>query len=188
MTSGFAMASAAETGGSGELVEVGLENEGGLLFKVIDARTGVQHEFGDLVVGGRWPDSMARRPDLRPRPIQAAEEAGRRLKVTRKYFAVTGAKETVCSGAPPPESWTTRRKVLPSSLASRVLSGAPMPAGAAISRSLLHQEGDGADGLRLRQIRTESRRFADGGNRAAWYVFSRSPSLSRARSVSRRWR
>ncbi len=35
---------------------------------------------------------------------------GVRLNVTRKNFAVTGGKESVCSGAPPSGTFTTSRK------------------------------------------------------------------------------
>ena len=52
---------------------------------------------------------------------------GVRLKVTRKYFAVTGANEMVCSGASPPPRVATLRKFCPSSLASSVFSGAAIP-------------------------------------------------------------
>ena len=52
---------------------------------------------------------------------------GMRLNVILKYFAVTGSKEMVCSGARPPLRLTILRKVWPSSLASRFLSGALIP-------------------------------------------------------------
>src|SRR5579862_2649839 len=53
---------------------------------------------------------------------------GVRWNVTRKYFAVTGANEMVCDGASLLESFATGLKLHPSSLASRVLSGAAIPA------------------------------------------------------------
>src|ERR1035441_3075719 len=49
------------------------------------------------------------------------------LNVILKYLASTGAKEMVCSGAPPPGRVAIVRKSRPSSLASSVLSGAPTP-------------------------------------------------------------
>src|ERR1700687_1990666 len=60
---------------------------------------------------------------------------GTRLKSTRKYFALTRGNEIVCSGAPPSGSFVTARKVWPSSLASRDLSGFETPVTTVVSTS-----------------------------------------------------
>ena len=48
---------------------------------------------------------------------------GVRLNVARKYLAVTGANDMVCSGASLDSSFATCLKFCPSSLASRFISG-----------------------------------------------------------------
>jgi hypothetical protein len=60
-----------------------------------------------------------------------------RLNATRKNFAVTGEKESVCCGAPPSGSFTISRKACPSSLASRDFSGFEIPATIAVIKSTL---------------------------------------------------
>src|ERR1700739_1832144 len=71
---------------------------------------------------------MPKEDGSRPAAQAGRGGGGDRLKVTRKNFAVTGAKEIVCSGALPPERLATRWKFWPSSLASRFFSGAAIPA------------------------------------------------------------
>src|ERR1019366_1113904 len=76
---------------------------------------------------------------------------GEGAKVTRKNFACIGAKEIVCSAAPPPVRVRTFRNVWPSSLASSVLIGGRH----SVKRSLqfarvLSDPGDGPNGLRRR--------------------------------------
>ena len=70
---------------------------------------------------GRLPGGVLERGDA---PI---------WKVTRKDFAVTGAKEMVCSGAPPRGMEVTVRKLWPSSLASRSLESPCPPVATSVS-------------------------------------------------------
>src|SRR5208283_1560965 len=108
---------------------------------------------------------------------------GIRLKATRKNFAVTEGKETVCSGAPPLGSFTMARNSCPSSLASRDISGLVIPANiAAIIPTFF--------------IATVTERIVWGSANSYWIqelspaagmgslvVFSKSPSLSIAASI-----
>ena len=106
------------------------------------------------------------------------------MKVTRKYFAVTAGNEIgmlrciAIAG-----SLATTRKFCPSSLASRFFSGAPIPATIeAIKSGILGHEGDGANRLRLRKLVLNPRRFARSRESGVLVVFSRSPSVSMAKS------
>ena len=79
--------------GGGQAVEIPHRVEGGLFFKAIHARAGMQNQLGDQMIG--W--------GRRTRHAHACEwirRDGCVLKVTRKYFAVTGANERVCSVEP----------------------------------------------------------------------------------------
>ncbi len=89
---------------------------------------------------------------------------GVRLNVTRKYFAVTGAKEMVCSGALPSREFRDRAEVLPVVAGFKILLGRRHPCNHVFDEArILRDEGDRANGLAAVGIHTESRRLSPAG-------------------------
>ena len=106
------------------------------------------------------------------------------LKVTRKYFAVTGSNEMVFSGALPPCQAGHLTEVLPiiARLQRFLWSRDSVSAPAFQYAGVFGDPGHRANRLRGQGIRIESMTHEPAAGIGTWVVFSRSPSLNIAAS------
>ena len=149
----------------------------------------MQHQLGNLVVGRRRANLDAQRFRIDTARPRRNRRWRRRLNVTRKNFAVTGAKRKRMLRSAALGKLHNRGKFCPSSLASSDFSGLAIPATmAVIEVHIFGDDGERANRLRLRQIHTGSTLLSPAFGIGSLVVFSRSPSLSIAASGAARTR